>query len=157
MNGEFRHHRPWDILSLQETTPSSMPRQIFDKGLWVTRRQSQESGKTPCHRTSLTDLIPLTGRCRPAHWFILMASSSGMIKILPSPISPVRAACWIAATAFSTYYLFIGLYYQLFHFVNFGCKITTLRQPITLKCFVLIKIFIYYLRLDCIQTNLISY
>ncbi len=30
------------------------------------------------------------------------------------------------ATAFSTYYLFIGLYYQLFHFVNFGCKITTL-------------------------------
>ena len=57
---------------------------------------------------------------------ILMASSSGMMKILPSPISPVRAACRIAATAFSTYYLFIGLYYQLFHFVNFGCKITTL-------------------------------
>ena len=26
LNGEFRHHRPWDILSLQETTPNSMPR-----------------------------------------------------------------------------------------------------------------------------------
>ena len=42
---------------------------------------------------------------------ILMASSNGMMKILPSPISPVRTACRIAATAFSTYYLFIGLYY----------------------------------------------